>query len=64
MQAEQIKFMGKTAGLTLCDHKRNEEIVKNLKVESIFKFIQNYRANWKKHTERTDSSRILSNLLN
>jgi hypothetical protein len=59
-----MKFMRKTAGLTLWDHKRNEEILKNLKVEPIFKFIKNYRANWKEHIERMDSSRILNNRLN
>jgi hypothetical protein len=59
-----MKFMRKTAGLTLWDHKRNEEILKNLKVEPIFKFIQNYQANWKERIERMDSSRIPNNLLN
>jgi hypothetical protein len=59
----EMKFMRKTSGLTLCDHKRNE-ILKNLKVEPISKFIQNYRTNWKEHIERTDSSRIPNNLLN
>jgi hypothetical protein len=53
--------MRKTAGLTLWDHKRHEEILKNLKVEPIFKYIQNYRGNWKKHIERMDSSRIPNN---
>jgi hypothetical protein len=57
-------FMRKTADLTLWDHKRNEEILKNLKVETIFKFIQNYRANWKEHIERRVSNRIPNNLLN
>jgi hypothetical protein len=37
---------------------RNEEILKNLKVEPISKFIQNYQSNWKEHIERIDSSRI------
>jgi hypothetical protein len=59
-----MKFMRKTAGFTLWDHKRNYEILNNLKVEPIFKFTKNYRANWKEHTERTDSSRIPNNLLN
>jgi hypothetical protein len=45
LQAAEMKFMGKTAGFTLWDHKRNEEILTNLKVETIFKYIQNYRAN-------------------
>jgi hypothetical protein len=30
-----MKFMRKTAGLTLWDHKRSEEILKNLKVVPI-----------------------------
>jgi hypothetical protein len=64
LQAAEMKFMRKTAVLTLWDHKRNEEILKNLKVEPVSKFIQNYRANWKNHIERMDSNRISNNLLN
>jgi hypothetical protein len=59
-----MKFTRKTAGPTLWDHKRNEEIFKNVKVEPISKFIQNYRANWKEHIGRMDSSRITNNLSN
>jgi hypothetical protein len=47
LQAAEMKFMRKTADLTLWDHKMNEEVLNNLKVEPIFKFIQNYRANFK-----------------
>jgi hypothetical protein len=64
LQAAEMKFMRKTAGLTLWDHKSNEEVLNNLKVEPIFKFIQNYRANFKEHVERMDSNRIPNNLLN
>jgi hypothetical protein len=35
LQAAEMKFMRKSAGLTLWDYKRNEEIFKNLKVETI-----------------------------
>jgi hypothetical protein len=59
-----MKFMRKTAALTLWDHNRNEDILKNLEVEPVSKFIQNYRANWKNHIERTDSNRIPNNILN
>jgi hypothetical protein len=62
LQAAEKKFMRKTAGLTLWDYKRNEEILKNLKVELISKFIRNYRANWKEHIERMNSSRIPNNI--
>jgi hypothetical protein len=64
LQAAEMKFMRKTAGFTLWDHKRNEVILKNFKVEPISKFIQNYQANWKEHIERMDSSRIPNNFLN
>jgi hypothetical protein len=64
LQAAGMKFTRKTAGLTLWDHKRNEQILKNLIIEPIFKFIQKYRANWKEHIERMDYNRILNNLLN
>jgi hypothetical protein len=67
--AEQIiiireKFMRKTASLTLWDHKRNGEILKNVKLEPVSKFIQNYRAIWKDHIERMDSNRITNTILN
>jgi hypothetical protein len=64
LQAAEMKFMRKTAGFTLWDHKRNEEILKYLKVEPVSKFIQNYWAKWKEHIERMDSSRNPNNLLN
>jgi hypothetical protein len=64
LQGAEMKFLRKTAGFTLWDHKRNEEILKNLQVEPIFKFIQNYWANWKERIERMDSSRIPNNFLN
>jgi hypothetical protein len=57
-------FMRKTAGLTLWDHKRNEEILKILKVETVSKFIENFRVNWKDHIERMDSNIIPNNILN
>jgi hypothetical protein len=55
--------MRKTAGFTLLDHKRNEEILKNLKVEPVSKFIQNYCANQKDHIERMDPNTIPNKLL-
>jgi hypothetical protein len=59
-----MKFVRKTAGLTLWDHKRNEDILKNLEVEPVSKFIKYYRTNWKNHIERIESNRIPNNLLN
>jgi hypothetical protein len=39
LQAAEMKFMRKTAGFTLLDHKRNEEILEKLKVVPVSKFI-------------------------
>lgn len=46
LRAEDVKFTRKTAGFTLLHHKRNEEVLKSFKVESVSKFIQNYSASW------------------
>jgi hypothetical protein len=63
LQAAEMKFMRKTAVFTLLDHKGNEQILKNLKVEPVSKFIQNYCANWMGHIERMDPNRIPNKLL-
>jgi hypothetical protein len=55
--------MRNTYGFTLWEHKRNKEILKDLKVEPVSKFIQNYRPNWKDRIERMDPNRIPNNLL-
>jgi hypothetical protein len=55
--------MWKTAGFTILDHKRNEDILNNLKVELLSKFIQNYRANCKDHIESIGSNRIPNKFL-
>jgi hypothetical protein len=42
LQAAEMKFMGKTAGFTLFDHKRNEERLEKLKakpVSNLFRII-------------------------
>jgi hypothetical protein len=53
----------KKTGFTLLDHRRNGEILKNLKVELVSKFIQNYHANWKDHIETMNSNRVPNKLL-
>jgi hypothetical protein len=42
LQVAEMKFMGKTAGFTLLDCKRNEEIFKNLKVEPVSNFYSEF----------------------
>jgi hypothetical protein len=39
--------MRRTAGYTLSNHRRNEEIMKELHTPQITEFIEKYRINWK-----------------
>jgi hypothetical protein len=54
LQAAEMKFMSKTL-LHFWTTKEMKKFKKKMKVEPVSKFIQNYRANWKDHTERMDS---------
>jgi hypothetical protein len=42
----EIKFLRKTAGYTLMDHKQNKEIIQELQVAPIINKIQNYKTKW------------------
>jgi hypothetical protein len=56
-----------TAGCSLLEHRRNEDILKELNIDPIVCYIHQYRTQWKKHVERMDPERlpkqILSNAL-
>jgi hypothetical protein len=53
-----IKFMRRTAGYTKWDLKRNEEVLKELKVEPILDYIYRYQNNWRQHVTRMSRTRI------
>jgi hypothetical protein len=40
-----MKFMRRTAGYTLFDHKQSEDILKELQIEPVITHVQNYRTN-------------------
>jgi hypothetical protein len=42
-------FQKKTAGYTLFDHKRNEEILEDLKVELVDEKLRKCKSNWLQH---------------
>jgi hypothetical protein len=46
------------AGYTHWDHKRNEDILTELKISQITEFIYPYRKNWKQHADMMSSDRI------
>jgi hypothetical protein len=55
--ANEIKFLRRTAGYTKLD-KRNTEILRELKINSVLEHIDQCRNNWKQHVQRMDRSRI------
>jgi hypothetical protein len=55
----EMRFIRRTLGYTLCDHKINEELmVKQLKITPIIDFVTQYRKNWKEHVHRMTPGRI------
>lgn len=48
-----MRFM-RTVGYTRCDHKRNEEILKHLKIDPKQSYIQLQRQNWLNHINGTE----------
>ena len=54
----------RTAGYTLFDHTRNEEILEEIKVESIGKKLRRKKLNWPRHVERMNSNMMPKIMLN
>jgi hypothetical protein len=54
----ETKFMRRTAGCTEWDVKRNEVVLKELKVEPILDYICRYQNNWREHVNRMSRTRI------
>jgi hypothetical protein len=53
-----MTYKRQTAGYTKWDLKRNEEVLKELKVEPILDYICRYQNNWRKHVNRMSRTRI------
>jgi hypothetical protein len=58
-----MKFLRKTAGYTLMDHKENEEIIRELQAAPIIKKIQIYKTKWIQHVSRMDDQRYPKKML-
>jgi hypothetical protein len=56
--AIEMKFLRRTAGYKKLDKKRNTEILREFKINSVLEHIDQYRNNWKQHVQRMDRSRI------
>ena len=55
-----IQFF-RTSGYTLCDHKKNEEILEELKVEGFDEILRRYKSNCLRHVTRMNSNRMPKN---
>jgi len=59
----EIKFF-RTAGYTLFDHKRNEEISEGVKAEPIDEKLRLYKSNWLRHVTGMNNNRMIEIMLN
>ncbi|KAJ4425680.1 hypothetical protein ANN_27876 [Periplaneta americana] len=53
----EMRFMRRTAGCSLLEHRKNVDILQELKMDPVVNFVQQYRHQWKKHAERMDRTR-------
>jgi len=57
----EMKSFRRTAGYTLFDHKSNEEILEEFKIEPADEKLSRYKSNWLRHVTRMDSNRMPQN---
>jgi hypothetical protein len=61
--AAEMKFMRKTAKYTWQDHKRNQDITEELKIQPVMEKINNYKNKWIQHVRRMDRARLPRGIL-
>jgi len=59
-----MKIFRRTAGDTRIDHKRNGEILEELKVEPVKEKLWRYKSNWPRHVTRMKNNRMTKIMLN
>ena len=63
-QAENVHSVNfLTAGYTRWGHKRNEDVLRELQLESVIHFINNYQLNWQNHVHCMSVNRIPNAML-
>jgi hypothetical protein len=58
LKASETKFLRRTAGYTLLDDEKNEDVLQELNTTPILEKITKYRHNWIKHVHRMNNSRF------
>jgi hypothetical protein len=64
LRTAELKYLRRTAGYTLLNHKRNEEILEELHVTPLEENLCTYRRNWFPHVHRMEDYRLPKQLLN
>jgi hypothetical protein len=59
-----MKIFGRTAGYNLLDHKRNEEILEQMKVEPVQVKLRRNKSNWQRRVSRMNSNGMPKIMLN
>jgi hypothetical protein len=59
----EMKFMRKTAKYTWQDHKRNQDITEELKIQPLMEKINNYKNKWIRHFRRMDRAGLPRGIL-
>ena len=62
--ASEMRFMRHRVGYTKWDHKRNENILRELHIEPVFDYIHQYQNNWIQHVYRMPRTRFHKTVLN
>ena len=57
-------FFRRIAGYTLFDHKRNEDILEELKVEPVDEKLRKYKSHWLRHVTKMNNNRMSKMMLN
>jgi hypothetical protein len=58
LTSAEMKYVRRTAGYTLKDHKTNTEIEKELNTTPVLDKIQDYKRNWIQHVNRMSRNRL------
>ncbi|KAJ4428270.1 hypothetical protein ANN_24287 [Periplaneta americana] len=63
LRAAEMKYLRRTAGYTLLDHKRNEDILQELKMQPLEEKIAEYRNRWLEHISRMETGQTPQEML-
>jgi hypothetical protein len=59
----RLHFSEQPLGNILHDHKQNEEILEDMKVESVDKKLRRYKSNWLQHVTRMNNNNRMPKII-